>query len=87
MLGKQSAERLEDTHLPCRFEGFAGKQITWSLVGDRQRVTVAAIAELELALEVGSKAFTPKAPREWRNRMDPLVQSFGSRTEATWLSS
>ena len=36
------------------FEGFAQEQEARGLVGDGQRVAVAAIAELELALEVGT---------------------------------
>ncbi len=47
-------ESLEDRNLLCRFKGFAGQQVARSLVGDCQGVTVLAVAELELALEVGA---------------------------------
>lgn len=50
--GKQPAKGLEDRGLLRRFEGLASKQIARGPVGDRQRVTVATVAELELALEV-----------------------------------
>src|SRR5690606_17316211 len=47
-------ESLDDRRFLRRFKRFAGQQVARSLVGDRQRVTVLAVAELELALEVGA---------------------------------
>src|SRR5690606_11949288 len=54
MLGKDTPEGLEDTLLARRFEGPAAEEVSRALVGDRQGVTVTAIAKLELALEVGA---------------------------------
>ena len=51
---EQPLERGDDRGFPGRFEGLAQQQIARRMVGDRQGVTVAAIAELELALEVGA---------------------------------
>ena len=53
-LAKQPLEGGEGRVFSGRFERLAQEQVARGLVGDRQRVTVAAVAELELALEVGA---------------------------------
>jgi hypothetical protein len=41
----------------CRFKGFAQQHEAGGVIGDRQRIAVATIAELELAFEVGTPQF------------------------------
>jgi hypothetical protein len=38
----------------CRIKGFAQKREARGMVGDGQRIAVSAVAELELALEIGA---------------------------------
>ena len=52
--GKQLLEGGEGGFLAHRFQRFAEQQETRGMVGDRQGIAVAAVAELELALEVGA---------------------------------
>src|SRR5438034_10717774 len=54
VLPEQPHEGLDDRRLLCRFKRFAGEHIARGLVGDRQGVTVATVAEPELPLEVGA---------------------------------
>lgn len=51
---EQANEGLDDGALLGRFKGFGEKQVARGLVGNRQGVTIAAIAEPELPLEVGA---------------------------------
>src|SRR5690242_2897817 len=53
-LAEQMLEGLDDRGLLGRFKGFAQQQVARGMVGNRQGVTVAAVVELELALEVGA---------------------------------
>ncbi len=53
-IAEQLLEGFNDRGFAGRFGGLTQQQIARSMVGDRQGVTVAAIAELELALEVGA---------------------------------
>jgi hypothetical protein len=45
-----------------RFEGFAEQEIARGVVGDGQRIAVLAVAELELALEIGAPEFVGGGP-------------------------
>ena len=54
VLLEQPQEGLDHRRLLRRFEGFASEHVAGGLIGHRQGVTVAAIAELELALEIGA---------------------------------
>ena len=53
-LAKQPLEGGEGEFLAGRFQGLAQQQEARGMVGDGQRIAVAAVAELELALEVGA---------------------------------
>ena len=53
-LAEQPLEGGEGEVFAGRFEGLAQQQEARGMVGDGQRVAVAAVAELELALEVGA---------------------------------
>jgi len=52
--GKHPREGIEDAAFTGRLEGLAAQEIARCLVGDRQGVTISAVAQLELALEVGA---------------------------------
>src|SRR5258708_32282233 len=48
--------------------GFAQQQVARGVIGDRQRITVALVAELELALIVGApQVIRVQASRKWRS--------------------
>jgi hypothetical protein len=53
-LFKQALEGSKSGLLGIRFHGFAQQQIARSMIGDRQWITVAPIAEHELAFVVGA---------------------------------
>ncbi len=56
-LAKQSFEGRESGLLACRFQRLAEKQEARGVVGDGQRIAIASVTELELALEVGAPEF------------------------------
>ena len=74
-LAKQPLEGGKGGVFAGRFEGFAQQQEARGMVGDGQRVAVPAIAELELALEVGAPQSLGARPRQrravarWRGRL------------------
>src|SRR6188768_3164518 len=53
-LTKQAVKGVQNALFAGCLEGFADKKEARGLVGDRQGVTVPAVAQLELALEVGA---------------------------------
>jgi hypothetical protein len=72
-LGEQALEGLDDRVFPCRVEGFAGQDIARGLVGHRQGVTVAAVAELELPLEVGAPQIVGRGRERQRRAFGPVA--------------
>jgi len=62
-VAEQLLERLDHGGFAGRFEGLAQQEIARRMVGDRERITIAAITELELALEVGAPQRVGQGPR------------------------
>ena len=79
--------------LAGRFEGLAEQQEARGVVGDGERVAVAAVAELELALEVGAPQVVGRGAGDsgvpvarWRGRPGALDQAVAVRARHGWCS-
>ena len=86
-LAEQPLEGGEGRVFAGRFEGFAQQQEARGVVGDGQRIAVAPVAELELALEVGAPQIVGRSAVGERRAARAVARPRRARLTRPWRSS
>ena len=83
---EQALEGAKSQFFARRFQRFAQQQEARGLVGDGQRITVSAIAELELAFEVGAPQIIGRRALRQRRAARTMARPAAAFGEATLVA-
>ena len=71
----------QDRGLLRRFKGFQEEELAGSLICNGQRVTIPAVAELELALEIGAPEVIGSSPLRQQRAVRTMARPAGALDE------